>query len=163
MFLYFKEYAEFQYRRRHRQRRRGDMSSLRSNTPDPDDLSDSTLGTLLYTGFLLWWLFHIVIFSFSPLSQLVICIPREFIVWSIWMQNLWVLVGLIFRLGPNAWDYNNYLVHRQCADLDTSRFAMFTKDFDCLCIKDKRSFLVKFRKFPWVVFLSLKQGSMALR
>uniref|UniRef100_A0A3B4YUL4 Ankyrin repeat and IBR domain-containing protein 1 n=1 Tax=Stegastes partitus TaxID=144197 RepID=A0A3B4YUL4_9TELE len=39
------EYAEFQYRRRHRQRRRGDMSSLRSNTPDPDDLSDSTLGT----------------------------------------------------------------------------------------------------------------------
>uniref|UniRef100_A0A8C8DKC4 RBR-type E3 ubiquitin transferase n=1 Tax=Oryzias sinensis TaxID=183150 RepID=A0A8C8DKC4_9TELE len=38
------EYAEFQYRRRHRQRRRGDMSSIRSNTPDPDDLSDSTLG-----------------------------------------------------------------------------------------------------------------------
>uniref|UniRef100_A0A668AX84 Ankyrin repeat and IBR domain-containing protein 1 n=1 Tax=Myripristis murdjan TaxID=586833 RepID=A0A668AX84_9TELE len=38
------EYAEFQYRRRHRQRRRGDMSSLRSNTPDPDDPSDSTLG-----------------------------------------------------------------------------------------------------------------------
>uniref|UniRef100_A0A8C7XDY9 RBR-type E3 ubiquitin transferase n=1 Tax=Oryzias sinensis TaxID=183150 RepID=A0A8C7XDY9_9TELE len=37
------EYAEFQYRRRHRQRRRGDMSSIRSNTPDPDDLSDSTL------------------------------------------------------------------------------------------------------------------------
>ncbi|KAM3614414.1 uncharacterized protein V6R79_013845 [Siganus canaliculatus] len=36
------EYAEFQYRRRHRQRRRGDMSSLRSNTPDPDDPSDST-------------------------------------------------------------------------------------------------------------------------
>lgn len=40
-----KEYAEFQYRRRHRQRRRGDMSSLRSNTPDPDDSSDSILGT----------------------------------------------------------------------------------------------------------------------
>uniref|UniRef100_A0A8C9Z7H1 Ankyrin repeat and IBR domain-containing protein 1 n=1 Tax=Sander lucioperca TaxID=283035 RepID=A0A8C9Z7H1_SANLU len=39
------EYAEFQYRRRHRQRRRGDMSSLRSNTPDPDDSSDSILGT----------------------------------------------------------------------------------------------------------------------
>ncbi|XP_045900363.1 ankyrin repeat and IBR domain-containing protein 1-like isoform X1 [Micropterus dolomieu] len=39
------EYAEFQYRRRHRQRRRGDMSSLRSNTPDPDDLSDSILDT----------------------------------------------------------------------------------------------------------------------
>ncbi|XP_029957899.1 ankyrin repeat and IBR domain-containing protein 1 [Salarias fasciatus] len=39
------EYAEFQYRRRHRQRRRGDMSSLRSNTPDPDELSDSTLDT----------------------------------------------------------------------------------------------------------------------
>lgn len=41
----FKEYAEFQYRRRHRQRRRGDMSSLRSNTPDPDDPSDSISGT----------------------------------------------------------------------------------------------------------------------
>uniref|UniRef100_A0A671XBK8 Ankyrin repeat and IBR domain-containing protein 1 n=1 Tax=Sparus aurata TaxID=8175 RepID=A0A671XBK8_SPAAU len=41
----YKEYAEFQYRRRHRQRRRGDMSSLRSNTPDPDDPSDSTSGT----------------------------------------------------------------------------------------------------------------------
>ncbi|XP_035468164.2 ankyrin repeat and IBR domain-containing protein 1-like [Scophthalmus maximus] len=37
------EYAEFQYRRRHRQRRRGDMSSLRSNTPDPDDPSDGIL------------------------------------------------------------------------------------------------------------------------
>ncbi|XP_067093821.1 ankyrin repeat and IBR domain-containing protein 1-like isoform X3 [Osmerus mordax] len=37
------EYAEFQYRRRHRQRRRGDMSSLRSNTPEPEDPSDSTL------------------------------------------------------------------------------------------------------------------------
>ncbi|KAF7708437.1 ankyrin repeat and IBR domain-containing protein 1 isoform X1 [Silurus meridionalis] len=31
------EYAEFQYRRRHRQRRRGDMASLRSNTPDSDE------------------------------------------------------------------------------------------------------------------------------
>lgn len=41
----FKEYAEFQYRRRHRQRRRGDMSSLRSNTPDPDDPGDNTSGT----------------------------------------------------------------------------------------------------------------------
>ncbi|XP_068179099.1 ankyrin repeat and IBR domain-containing protein 1-like [Antennarius striatus] len=39
------EYAEFQYRRRHRQRRRGDMSSLRSNTPDPDDPSDTTSDT----------------------------------------------------------------------------------------------------------------------
>ncbi|KAL6108902.1 ankib1 [Pungitius sinensis] len=39
------EYAEFQYRRRHRQRRRGDMSSLRSNTPDPDDTSNSILDT----------------------------------------------------------------------------------------------------------------------
>uniref|UniRef100_UPI00398F8C30 ankyrin repeat and IBR domain-containing protein 1 isoform X3 n=1 Tax=Pristiophorus japonicus TaxID=55135 RepID=UPI00398F8C30 len=38
------EYAEFQYRRRHRQRRR-DMHSLRSNTPDPDDPSDSTIDT----------------------------------------------------------------------------------------------------------------------
>ncbi|KAG7458279.1 hypothetical protein MATL_G00236470 [Megalops atlanticus] len=37
------EYAEFQYRRRHRQRRRGDMHSLRSNTPDPDDAGESTL------------------------------------------------------------------------------------------------------------------------
>lgn len=37
------QYAEFQYRRRHRQRRRGDMSSLRSNTPDLDDPSDGTL------------------------------------------------------------------------------------------------------------------------
>uniref|UniRef100_A0A8C9Z8C5 Ankyrin repeat and IBR domain-containing protein 1 n=1 Tax=Sander lucioperca TaxID=283035 RepID=A0A8C9Z8C5_SANLU len=45
LFCRFKEYAEFQYRRRHRQRRRGDMSSLRSNTPDPDDSSDSILGT----------------------------------------------------------------------------------------------------------------------
>ena len=41
------EYAEFQYRRRHRQRRRGDMHSLLSNTPDPDDPSESTLGMFL--------------------------------------------------------------------------------------------------------------------
>nr|XP_034984870.1 ankyrin repeat and IBR domain-containing protein 1 isoform X6 [Zootoca vivipara] len=39
------EYAEFQYRRRHRQRRRGDMHSLLSNAPDPDDPSESTLDT----------------------------------------------------------------------------------------------------------------------
>uniref|UniRef100_A0A672KC63 RBR-type E3 ubiquitin transferase n=1 Tax=Sinocyclocheilus grahami TaxID=75366 RepID=A0A672KC63_SINGR len=38
-------YAEFQYRRRHRQRRRGDMASLRSNTPEPDDPAHSTLDT----------------------------------------------------------------------------------------------------------------------
>ncbi|XP_060680901.1 ankyrin repeat and IBR domain-containing protein 1 isoform X1 [Hemiscyllium ocellatum] len=38
------EYAEFQYRRRHRQRRR-DMHSLRSNTPDPEEPSDSTIDT----------------------------------------------------------------------------------------------------------------------
>ncbi|XP_028326538.1 ankyrin repeat and IBR domain-containing protein 1-like [Gouania willdenowi] len=44
------EYAEFQYRRRHRQRRRGDMSSLRSNTPDQDDFSDSTLDPLEIGG-----------------------------------------------------------------------------------------------------------------
>lgn len=44
---FMQEYAEFQYRRRHRQRRRGDMHSLLSNTPDPDDPSESTLGTLL--------------------------------------------------------------------------------------------------------------------
>ncbi|XP_028926422.1 ankyrin repeat and IBR domain-containing protein 1 isoform X1 [Ornithorhynchus anatinus] len=37
------EYAEFQYRRRHRQRRRGDVHSLLSNTPDPDEPSESTL------------------------------------------------------------------------------------------------------------------------
>ncbi|KAL7886423.1 hypothetical protein AOLI_G00041440 [Acnodon oligacanthus] len=37
------EYAEFQYRRRHRQRRRGDMTSLRSNTPDSDDHNPGTL------------------------------------------------------------------------------------------------------------------------
>uniref|UniRef100_H2TC11 Ankyrin repeat and IBR domain-containing protein 1 n=1 Tax=Takifugu rubripes TaxID=31033 RepID=H2TC11_TAKRU len=40
------EYAEFQYRRRHRQRRRGDMSSLHSNTPDLDD-PDSISGTFV--------------------------------------------------------------------------------------------------------------------
>lgn len=40
------EYAEFQYRRRHRQqRRRGDVHSLLSNPPDPDEPSESTLGT----------------------------------------------------------------------------------------------------------------------
>ncbi|XP_058036828.1 ankyrin repeat and IBR domain-containing protein 1 isoform X3 [Ahaetulla prasina] len=39
------EYAEFQYRRRHRQRRRGDMQSLLSSAPDPDDPSESTLDT----------------------------------------------------------------------------------------------------------------------
>ncbi|KAL2101922.1 hypothetical protein ACEWY4_003683 [Coilia grayii] len=37
------EYAEFQYRRRYRQRRRGDVSSLRSNTPEPDDVSEGNL------------------------------------------------------------------------------------------------------------------------
>jgi hypothetical protein len=41
------EYAEFQYRRRHRQqRRRGDVHSLLSNPPDPDEPSESTLGKL---------------------------------------------------------------------------------------------------------------------
>ncbi|XP_061677291.1 ankyrin repeat and IBR domain-containing protein 1-like isoform X1 [Syngnathoides biaculeatus] len=39
------EYADFQYRRRHRLRRRGDIASLHSNTPDPDDPSDSTIDT----------------------------------------------------------------------------------------------------------------------
>ncbi|XP_030638382.1 ankyrin repeat and IBR domain-containing protein 1 isoform X2 [Chanos chanos] len=39
------EYAEFQYRRRQRQRRRGEFSGMRSNTPDPDEASQSTLGT----------------------------------------------------------------------------------------------------------------------
>ncbi|KAM9077731.1 ankyrin repeat and IBR domain-containing protein 1 isoform 6-T8 [Megaptera novaeangliae] len=38
------EYAEFQYRRRHRQqRRRGDVHSMLSNPPDPDEPSESTL------------------------------------------------------------------------------------------------------------------------
>ncbi|NP_001074461.1 ankyrin repeat and IBR domain-containing protein 1 [Danio rerio] len=44
------EYSEFQYRRRHRQRRRGDLlrlHSLRSNTPEPHDSSDATAGTAL--------------------------------------------------------------------------------------------------------------------
>lgn len=45
LMLLFQEYADFQYRRRHRQSRRGDMFSLRSNTPEPEDPSDSTLGT----------------------------------------------------------------------------------------------------------------------
>ncbi|KPP77635.1 ankyrin repeat and IBR domain-containing protein 1-like [Scleropages formosus] len=38
------EYAEFQHRRRHRQRRRGDIHSLRSSTPEPDDPGESILG-----------------------------------------------------------------------------------------------------------------------
>ncbi|XP_052439593.1 ankyrin repeat and IBR domain-containing protein 1-like isoform X1 [Carassius gibelio] len=40
------EYSDFQYRRRHRQRRRGDLlrlHSLRSNTPEPHDSDDNTL------------------------------------------------------------------------------------------------------------------------
>uniref|UniRef100_A0A3B4D7W6 Ankyrin repeat and IBR domain-containing protein 1 n=1 Tax=Pygocentrus nattereri TaxID=42514 RepID=A0A3B4D7W6_PYGNA len=40
------EYSDFQYRRRHRQRRRGDLlslHSLRSNTPEPGDPNASTL------------------------------------------------------------------------------------------------------------------------
>lgn len=42
------EYAEFQYRRRHRQqRRRGDVHSLLSNPPDPDEPSESAVGKLL--------------------------------------------------------------------------------------------------------------------
>lgn len=42
------EYAEFQYRRRHRQqRRRGDVHSMLSNPPDPDEPSESTLGEFL--------------------------------------------------------------------------------------------------------------------
>ncbi|XP_016136886.1 ankyrin repeat and IBR domain-containing protein 1-like, partial [Sinocyclocheilus grahami] len=42
------EYSDFQYRRRHRQRRRGDLlrlHSLRSNTPEPHDSNDNTLET----------------------------------------------------------------------------------------------------------------------
>lgn len=45
------EYAEFQYRRRHRlQRRRGDMHSLLGNPPDPDEPRESTFGKLLGLG-----------------------------------------------------------------------------------------------------------------
>ncbi|XP_068091367.1 ankyrin repeat and IBR domain-containing protein 1 isoform X1 [Hyperolius riggenbachi] len=43
------EYEEFQYRRRHRQRRR-DLHSMRSNTPDPDDHTECTLETLEVRG-----------------------------------------------------------------------------------------------------------------
>ncbi|XP_073438091.1 ankyrin repeat and IBR domain-containing protein 1 [Dendrobates tinctorius] len=43
------EYAEFQYRRRHRQRRR-DLHSTRSNTPDPDDHTENTLEALEVRG-----------------------------------------------------------------------------------------------------------------
>ncbi|XP_073485719.1 ankyrin repeat and IBR domain-containing protein 1 [Aquarana catesbeiana] len=43
------EYAEFQYRRRHRQRRR-DLHSMRSNTPDPDDHAEGTLDALEVRG-----------------------------------------------------------------------------------------------------------------
>ncbi|XP_058036827.1 ankyrin repeat and IBR domain-containing protein 1 isoform X2 [Ahaetulla prasina] len=38
-------FASPEYRRRHRQRRRGDMQSLLSSAPDPDDPSESTLDT----------------------------------------------------------------------------------------------------------------------
>ncbi|XP_078234819.1 ankyrin repeat and IBR domain-containing protein 1 isoform X4 [Pogona vitticeps] len=38
-------FASPEYRRRHRQRRRGEMHSLLSNAPDPDDPSESTLDT----------------------------------------------------------------------------------------------------------------------
>ena len=53
---FMQEYAEFQYRRRHRQqRRRGDVHSLLSNPPDPDEPSESTLGKLLsWLGFSLF-------------------------------------------------------------------------------------------------------------
>ncbi|KAG8548301.1 hypothetical protein GDO81_025822 [Engystomops pustulosus] len=43
------EYAEFQYRRRHRQRRR-DLHGMRSNTPDPDEHTENTLDTLEVRG-----------------------------------------------------------------------------------------------------------------
>ncbi|XP_051949253.1 ankyrin repeat and IBR domain-containing protein 1-like isoform X1 [Xyrauchen texanus] len=42
------EYSDFQYRRRHRQRRRGDLlrlQSLHSTTPEPHDSNDNTLET----------------------------------------------------------------------------------------------------------------------
>uniref|UniRef100_A0AAR2L1E8 Ankyrin repeat and IBR domain-containing protein 1 n=1 Tax=Pygocentrus nattereri TaxID=42514 RepID=A0AAR2L1E8_PYGNA len=49
-FAVLQEYAEFQYRRRHRQRRRGDMTSLRSNTPDSDDHNPGTLVAKILHG-----------------------------------------------------------------------------------------------------------------
>uniref|UniRef100_A0A672KGC4 RBR-type E3 ubiquitin transferase n=1 Tax=Sinocyclocheilus grahami TaxID=75366 RepID=A0A672KGC4_SINGR len=65
-------YAEFQYRRRHRQRRRGDMASLRSNTPEPDDPAHSTLGMFFVNVFSVWCLYllpHVSILLLRRLSS----------------------------------------------------------------------------------------------
>uniref|UniRef100_A0A8B9LFT0 Ankyrin repeat and IBR domain-containing protein 1 n=1 Tax=Astyanax mexicanus TaxID=7994 RepID=A0A8B9LFT0_ASTMX len=50
------EYSEFQYRRRHRQRRRGDLlslHSLRSNTPEPNDPNGGNLVLIMESSLLL--------------------------------------------------------------------------------------------------------------
>uniref|UniRef100_A0A8C2G4T1 RBR-type E3 ubiquitin transferase n=1 Tax=Cyprinus carpio TaxID=7962 RepID=A0A8C2G4T1_CYPCA len=65
-------YAEFQYRRRHRQRRRGDMASLRSNTPEPDDLAHSSLGMFFMNVISFWCpylLLHVSILLLHCLSS----------------------------------------------------------------------------------------------
>lgn len=62
------EYAEFQYRRRHRQqRRRGDVHSLLSNSADPEEPHESTLGKVLG-----WVCFNLLAFLnlFLKLSNL---------------------------------------------------------------------------------------------
>lgn len=89
MTLYFvvhwKEYAEFQYRRRHRQRRRGDMSSLRSNTPDPDDPGDNISGLLHFlTAPYFCFFFCFFLYAFPPANHLlrvvsVCCFPAGLI------------------------------------------------------------------------------------
>uniref|UniRef100_A0A671PND2 RBR-type E3 ubiquitin transferase n=1 Tax=Sinocyclocheilus anshuiensis TaxID=1608454 RepID=A0A671PND2_9TELE len=66
-------YAEFQYRRRHRQRRRGDMASLRSNTPEPDDPTHSTLGMFFMNVFSVWCLYLLLHVSILLLRRLSSC------------------------------------------------------------------------------------------
>lgn len=78
---FMQEYAEFQYRRRHRQRRRGDMHSLLSNTPDPDDPSESTLGMVLpgaVCSLLLLQksLVATTVFSYGCISNMLLYLPE---------------------------------------------------------------------------------------
>uniref|UniRef100_A0A8C2G4Y2 RBR-type E3 ubiquitin transferase n=1 Tax=Cyprinus carpio TaxID=7962 RepID=A0A8C2G4Y2_CYPCA len=61
-------YAEFQYRRRHRQRRRGDMASLRSNTPEPDDLAHSSLG-MFFMNVISFWCPYLLLHPHSSLDE----------------------------------------------------------------------------------------------
>lgn len=66
--LVLQEYSDFQYRRRHRQRRRGDLlrlHSLRSNTPEPHDPNDALGTTARYSS-------HIMIFSKTSLQHCLI-------------------------------------------------------------------------------------------